>query len=169
MSSAMAAAVTADLASAAAAIAATFGRGLGPEAPQLLPGPGSDAVPDGVSGALRTAAGTAFRPPQLLVPELSTLQGETSHSQPPAAQQQVQQPQRSMLQMSPAALLSLQQQLQEQQQRQQQQQHRSPNTAAVPEWARNLPPEVQAELLRAIATAPVDGGQQHRPAGGMAD
>jgi hypothetical protein len=156
----VAAAVTADLATAAAAIAATFGRGRSQAAAQLLPDSGADVVPGSQPYAERV--GGAFRPPQLLVPELSTSQrGPSQNQQTMVRQWQQQQHSQSAPLQDPPAALSLQQQLQ-----QRQPQQASLLAPTVPEWAQNLPPEVQAELLRTIAAAPLEAAQQHGPAGG---
>ena len=164
ISNAVAAAVTADLATAAAAIAATFGRGRSQVPAHLLPATGADGLPGTQSSAERV--GGAFRPPQLLVPELSTSQtGSYQPQQSMARVRQQQQQQQLHSQSSPLQMssepLSLQQQLQ-----QRQAQHPSPLAPAVPEWAQQLPPDVQAELLRSIATAPLEPAPQHGPAGG---
>ena len=149
MSSAVAAAVAADLATAAAAAAATLGRNPSPAA-HLLPDPVSNAVPGHGRPTLgRSSGGGPLRLPQLLVPELTTSQAPAEHEryqrqQPPHPHRG---PPRESASAAPAAL-------------HQHWQH-AHDLVAVPEWARSLPPEVQAELLRAIATAHMSNAQQH--------
>ena len=169
MTSAAAAAVASDLATAAATIAATFGaRGGGggsgggiSAAAQFLPDPVRNAVSghrDGPhSGEHRsTAAVTSLPPPQLHVPELSTSQGPAEEQR---HLQQLPHHQGGPFRPSASAMpAQLHQQLQPQAQ--------GP-AATVPDWARGLPPDVQAELLRAIATAHLSSAQeQHEQSAG---
>ena len=160
MTSAMAAAVAVDLATAAATIAATFrargGNNSSPAA-QFLPDPVGGAVADHhhhhhggsiVADGRATMGAVSLRPPQLHVSELSTLQG------PADEQRRRQLPHRHGGPFdAPATTVSMQQQHQQGQPRAQ------GAVAVVPDWARGLPPEVQAELLRAIATAHLTSAQ----------
>ncbi len=164
MTSAMAAAVAVDLATAAATIAATFrarGNNNSSPAAQFLPGPVGDAVADHhhlggsiVGDSRATMGAVSLRTPQLRVPALSTSQG-------PAAEEQRhrQLAHRHGVPFDSSAPAMPMQQQQQQQQQQQGQPRAQGSVAVVPDWARGLPPEVQAELLRAIATAHLTNAQ----------
>ncbi len=169
MTSAMAAAVAVDLATAAATIAATFrARGNNSSsspAAQFLPGPPvSDAIADHhhhhggpITEDSRGIGAVSLRPPQLHVPELSTSQGPAAEEQ---RRRQLAHRHGGPFDTSAPAMPT------QQQQQQQGRPAAQGSVPVVPDWARGLPPEVQAELLRAIATAHLTNAQEHgQPAG----